>query len=173
MVEWVSGVLTPLVKTIFVLFIVGFILFVVIRAVLKLWQKRLKWFIKYKIFRQQYEPELVDWCMQLIDEEKSSIDVKKMLLINGSTNEYINEVMWVYNEIGKQLWTDMQREQKQQAKLNKKVKGGKNNNGREFTTSNGQNKETEGAEGNTTATTSTATKTNPTTSTISSRLPKL
>jgi len=97
-IDWINGIVIPLVETIVVLGFVGFISFVIVRAVLKTWQRSTKWFVKYSIKRTAYPIETMQWIIENIEKEKSYYDVKKALLFSGTDDDIVDEIMWIYDK---------------------------------------------------------------------------
>ena len=101
-IDWINGIVIPLVETIVVLGFVGFISFVIVRAVLKTWQRSTKWFVKYSIKRTAYPIETMQWIANCIEKGMSYYDVKKKLLLSMKDNavdmDMANEVLWLYDK---------------------------------------------------------------------------
>ena len=97
-IDWASGIIIPLVETIVVLSFISFITFIVVRAVLKTWQRKIKWFVKYSIKRTAYPIETMQWIIDNIEKGKNYYDIKKALLFSGTEQDIIDEILWLYTK---------------------------------------------------------------------------
>jgi hypothetical protein len=75
-------------------------------------QSDLKWIIRYKILRQSYKEEDVEWCFDAVERGMTEIDIKKFLLLKGTEDKKIRELAFIFKQ------------------LNKKMKGGDAKNGK-------------------------------------------
>jgi len=101
-IDWVGGVIVPLIETIVVLSFVLFIGYVVTRAIIITYNKSTKWFVKYSIKRTAYPIETIQWIANCIEKGMSYYDVKKKLLLSMKDNavdmDMANEVLWLYDK---------------------------------------------------------------------------
>ena len=99
----VKDFFTPLIK---IILIGGFVLtisYYVIRAFYNVWTKQVKFFLKYKIMRKKYPEKTVVWCFKAIEQGIGWYDVKKTLMIKGIRKGTINETLYIYDQILKEL----------------------------------------------------------------------
>jgi hypothetical protein len=101
--SFVSNWLIPIVKGILIIGFFGGIFFYVGKACLNGWKKRYKFVFKYKILRRPYSESIVKWCMESIDENRSYYDIKKFLLVKMIPQHEINEILWIYEKLSKEL----------------------------------------------------------------------
>ena len=101
-IDWVGGVIVPLIETIVVLSFVLFLSYVVTRAIIITWNKSTKWFVKYSIKKTAYPIETIQWIINSIEKGMSYYDVKKKLLLSMKDNavdmDRVNEVLWIYTK---------------------------------------------------------------------------
>lgn len=106
--DWLNGFIVPIIELTFVGGIILTILFIVIRALRKVYLTKWLWFLKYSVLRNKYDPKTVQWVMDAIDKGMDYWESKKFLMMSKDfphiiTQDHINEVMWVYTKIFKQL----------------------------------------------------------------------
>jgi hypothetical protein len=97
--DWLNGFFIPIIEIIVILGIVGGFLFILIRAFRKTWKTQTKWFIRYKLLRKKYPEDTVKWILSMIDQGIGYYDTKKLLLVKGISQEKINGIMWIYDQI--------------------------------------------------------------------------
>ena len=99
MVEWLKNFFVPLIEIIFIGGIAGFVGIFIGKAVWNAWSKSFKFIIKYSIRRKPLPEDTVKWCIECLDNGIGYYDAKKMLLIKGTEQSEINEIMWVFDKI--------------------------------------------------------------------------
>lgn len=97
--DWVNGLIIPVVKVVFIGGIVGWIGWIVFKAFHNAWSKQTKFFFKYKIMRKGYPEKTLKWCLDCIDQGIGYYDAKKMLFVNMLPESQIHETMWIYDQI--------------------------------------------------------------------------
>lgn len=101
--SFVSNWLIPIIKVVFIGGIAGYISFIVGKAIHNAWTKQFKFVVKYKILRKKMPDEKVKWILDAIDEGIGWYDAKKLLMIKMYPQQEINELLWIYDEIIKEL----------------------------------------------------------------------
>lgn len=127
MVEWGSGFFIPIIELVIVGGIICFFAFIIGKAIYTTWRRTTKWFFKYKIFRNKYDPAVVEWVGNAILNDVPYFEAKRLLLIHGTEQVKVSEILYIYIQILKEI-----------------EKGGsKEENGRRFESSNRKIKSTE------------------------------
>jgi len=93
--NWVSGFFIPIVEIVFIGVIGGGLLFIILRAIKKVWKRRLKWFLKHSVFRITTKPEDIQWLLD--NEDLGYWEIKKKLMVDG--DKRIDELLYLYNKI--------------------------------------------------------------------------
>jgi len=101
--SFVSNWLTPIIKVLFFIGFFGFFSFIILKAIHNGWSKRYKFVIKYKIFRRKYPEKKVEWCLECLDQNLSYHDVKKFLMVKSIPKKIMNETLWIYSNLLKEL----------------------------------------------------------------------
>ena len=101
--DLLHGLIVPVIQLLFYVCFFGGLAFIITRAVLKLWKQNYKWLLKYHLpFRkQEYKKEDLEWIV----EQSKSMDlsqIKMKMLINDYSEDRINEIIFIYNDIEKQ-----------------------------------------------------------------------
>jgi len=98
---FVSGFLIPLIKIVTIGGILGYILFVVVRAIHITWRKSIRYFIKYKIsFKKKPIPEdKLKYVLNQIENGIGYYDTKKSLYLQMKPENEIFEILWIYDEV--------------------------------------------------------------------------
>lgn len=99
----ISTTITPIIKGVFVTGFIIWIAFMIIYTVFKLLNPQRRLWIKYKLLRKQYNTEDVKYCMDAVNKDFSEIDLKKHLLLNGTKEKRVEEVIFIFKEVYKQL----------------------------------------------------------------------
>lgn len=102
-IDWVKGFFIPIIELVIIGGLIIFILFVVIRASLHYYNTRLRWFLKYSIMRKKYDDTIVSWILNAIRNDIDYWTAKKTLLCKGIEMRQVNEMMYIYDNIYKQL----------------------------------------------------------------------
>ena len=101
--SFVSSWLIPIIKVAVFTGFFGFIGFVAIRAFHKCWTKKYKYVFRHKILKKPYPIETVTWCMDCLDQDLSYYDVKKFLIVKSFPKLVMNETLWIYEQLFKEL----------------------------------------------------------------------
>ena len=91
-----QGLFIPTIQFLFYICFFGGLAFIVIRAILILWKQKYKFKLKY--LRKDYKKEDLEWIV----EQSKSMDLSQIrmkMLVNNYSNDRINEIMFIYNEI--------------------------------------------------------------------------
>ena len=112
--SFVSNVLIPVIKILLYVGFFGFLSFVLIKALWNGWSKKYKFVFRFKILKKPYPVPVVNWCIENLNEGVGYYQVKKFLMIKNRPQSEINEMLWIYQELVKEL------------------KGGIDKNGRQF-----------------------------------------
>lgn len=123
--DWIGSFFVPIIKTVFFIGIIGFVAYVILRALYNLWSQQWRYMIRYELLKRPLPQDTVDWCVDAMDNGYGYYEVKKLLLVNGVYGERFNETLWIYD------------------KLLIKLKGGKEY-GRKYERTSGKTKEAEG-----------------------------
>lgn len=91
----------PLIKTLFYMIIFCSLGFVVFRAIFKSWTRYWKFYIRYKIKRVEYKDEDLVWIVES-GKTKNRTDIQVTLLTAGKSNDMINRILFIYDDINKQ-----------------------------------------------------------------------
>lgn len=97
--EWIKGLLIPLVEIVFIGGIVLFAGFYVVKGFWNAWSKQTKFFIKFKIRRKPYPETPLKWCLDCIDREIGYYDAKKMLMVEMLPDDQINETLYIFDQV--------------------------------------------------------------------------
>ena len=114
MAEWVTGLLMPIIKLVFIGGFVGVAGYYLFKGIYNGWSKSFKFAWKYTIRKKSYPQEVVEWLMECIDGGIGWYDVKKILMVKMIPQNQINETLWIYD------------------KMIIELKGGVDKNGRKF-----------------------------------------
>lgn len=117
---WIVNLIVPLGATVLLMLILTLFFGYIIYKTLFIWKRRLKFFVKYSIFRKKYPLKTVFWCVKCIDNYMDYDKVKEKLLISGFGTNDINknklyETLYIFKKIEKEI-------------LKEKMKGGVNTN---------------------------------------------
>ena len=126
MVDWVDGFISPIVQLVVIGGGLIFIGWLFVRAFNKVWKTQWKWILKYRMpfKKKQYDPKTIKWIMDAINMDWDYYKTKKLLLVKGFNIDRINETMWIFEQVQKQ------------------IKGGEKN-GQRFARSNSKTQRTE------------------------------
>lgn len=118
---FVENFLIPLVKAIGIVAIVGFLTIVIFRAILIKWNRQWKFVVKYDLLKSKVDPVKAEWCWEALQKGLNYNKIKMMLLLRGFRDEDVWDLLFICDRFSKQL------------------KGGLNNNGRQFKRSDPKN----------------------------------
>ena len=97
--DWVKGFIIPLVEVVLIGGLVGWICWIVGKAVYNAWTKAGKFIFKYKIMRKPYPEKTMKWSLDCMEKGIGWYDTKKMMMINMLPTDQINETLWIYDQI--------------------------------------------------------------------------
>ena len=101
--DWIKQFIAPIIEIIFIGGILSFIGYYVFRAFYNAWTKSWKYVLKYRIKKNPYTEKHVKFVMDCIDQKKSYYNTKKELLLRSTSENEVNEIMWIYNQVWKEL----------------------------------------------------------------------
>ena len=117
------GEIAVAIVTAMIYVIIAIAVSVVIYKILKLiFGGSMRYWFKYGFFRRKYRADYVQLCEEFIEKEMNFIEIKKFLLIELQHKKTVEEILYIYN------------------KLLKQMKGGQN--GRQYKQNNGEVKKT-------------------------------
>jgi disulfide oxidoreductase YuzD len=102
-VNWIKDFFVPLLKALVIVAVFGTILILMIYYIRKYYKIKAKWFIRYGLLRRKYDPDIVKFCVEYIDIDRSYYDVKKIMLINNFTDDELYNVLYIFKKISKQM----------------------------------------------------------------------
>jgi hypothetical protein len=109
-----NEIVIAVIKIFMYLGLVGFFSYLFYKTIWNGWSKRYKFYFKYFLLRKNYPEKTVEFCLDCIENNRDYYSIKKSLIINNWKNKDINEILWIYDMLLKQM------------------KGGKNKNERKF-----------------------------------------
>jgi len=98
-VDWINGFLIPLIEIIFIGGIVGWISYIVGKALHNGWTKSFKFIWKFRIRRKSYPEKTIKWCLECMEQGVGWYDAKKILMVKMIPTDQINETLWIYDQI--------------------------------------------------------------------------
>lgn len=101
--EILNTIVVPAIKTFFYLLIFGGLAFLIIRWIYYKWTRSWKFIIGYTIFRTPYNPKDVEWLMDAKSRGLDKFKVKKELLLAGTSQSRINELLWIFRKLDKSI----------------------------------------------------------------------
>lgn len=63
----------------------------------------MKWFFKYSLFGRKYPEKILEWNMDMINMNVDYWKTKQHLLLNNYDKNKIDEIMWIYLKVLKNL----------------------------------------------------------------------
>jgi hypothetical protein len=94
----------PTLKVCFYLGVFGSLTYFISKALVKRWLKTWKYTLKYKIFRKEMPVKTVEWCVDAIDLRNwTYFYAKQYLYLKGVTQQTVNETMYIFTKVEKQL----------------------------------------------------------------------
>lgn len=101
--SFVTSYVVPTVKAMVYIGVVGGLGIWITYIFLRAWYKKWKYDFKYNILRKKINEDDIKWCVERIDEGLDYVDIKKILLVNGQSQARVNEVVWIFNKISKEI----------------------------------------------------------------------
>jgi hypothetical protein len=102
-IDWMNGFIIPLIKLVFIIGIFSFIFYYVGKAFYNAYTKSFKFFVKYSILKKDYPDEIVKYLIECIDNNMTYHNVKRELYIKGWKYDDINEILYIYDQLIKQM----------------------------------------------------------------------
>lgn len=99
MVDWLSNFFIPIIKLTFLGGILIGISFVVGKAIYKGWTRQWKFIFKFKLLKNPYPNDTVQWCYNYIENGIGWYDAKRILTIKMFSSSDINETLYIYDQI--------------------------------------------------------------------------
>lgn len=100
--SFVTNFLTPLIQWVVYLGL-GIWFIYIIYWILSRSIPDFKFIIKYKLFRQKWDEDRVDWCMKAYDKGWGEVEITKFLLLKHYNKKEIKEIMYYFKNIVKTI----------------------------------------------------------------------
>lgn len=101
--NWVTDFIIPVIKIVVIgsifIGVFGFIFY----TAYKFWKNFLRLFIKYDIFRNKYDPVIMEYCVKSWQDGITNLEMRKGLLLAGNTMDEMKETLYIYGKIQNQL----------------------------------------------------------------------
>jgi len=97
--EWFSGFILPIIKVVFLGGVMGWIVYIVIKAFHNAWTKSWKFVWKYKIRKKAYPEKTMDWIFSCIDAGIGWYDAKKLMMVKMTPQVMIDETLWIFDNV--------------------------------------------------------------------------
>ena len=95
-------ILTSTIKIIFTIFFILVLSFFVVKGINPGF--RFKYWVKYKVLKTKFKPELVQLCMDTIEMNRDVVYLKKNLLLSGRTKlKEMDEITYVFEQVEKEI----------------------------------------------------------------------
>lgn len=119
--SFVSDYLVPVVTVVMVIGVILWVLYIIYWAFKKTF-KKMKFFIKYKIFGKPYDEQIVEWCIRA-DELGYSVDkVKQTLLLpNRHSPKKVEEILYIYLQIKRMKGGSIKQDEQRIRESNRKA----------------------------------------------------
>lgn len=99
---WVDVFVTFL-KVLFTAAFGIWILWMIVWGFFKLFNKQRRVWFKYSILRKPYNEDDVAWCMEAHQKGLKEIDLRKHLLLNNTSSIRVEEIVFIFRQIRKEL----------------------------------------------------------------------
>lgn len=96
---FLDNVLIPIIKTAFILGILGYICYVIARFMQRYYNQRLKFIIKYKVLKKPVPDSYVAWILEAMQKRMSREKVKMHLLMYDVNFDIIFEILYLYDKL--------------------------------------------------------------------------
>lgn len=96
---FLDNFLLPLIKTFFVFGISVFILYVIIRFVVKFTNQKFKWWVYYKVWKKPVKNTDIAWLTEAINKKMTRDKVKRLLLIRDIKGDQLYELLYLYDQL--------------------------------------------------------------------------
>jgi hypothetical protein len=101
--DWIKDLIIPLITSIIIIGVVGWIMFIFGRMFYFIYKKQVKFMIKYWIFRKPYPEDIVNFCIDAIGNNMNPIEIKIELLKNGNLWDQVHETLFIFDDISKRI----------------------------------------------------------------------
>lgn len=96
-----NNIISPVFQAVILISIALWIVYILVRVLSVSYRKSRFWF-KYKLFRRPFKDEDVVYVMETMDRGIPKIELKKHMMIKGSSQKKIDEIMYVYDQVMKE-----------------------------------------------------------------------
>lgn len=94
--DWIKNFIIPLIEIVFAFGIIGSLLFIIIRAIRKVWLKHIKWIFKYEVLNKDVNQEDINI---IVGSGKNEIEMTKSLLLEGNGMYKVDEIMYLFKKM--------------------------------------------------------------------------
>lgn len=101
--DWLNNFIIPIIEVVIIGGVFLTIAFFIGRAIWNAWSKSLKFIWKYKILRRKYPEQQLIFIMDCIDKKIGFYGAKKLLYINMKSQKEINETLFIYDQVVKEM----------------------------------------------------------------------
>lgn len=98
--SFVVNILTPIVLWVCIGGFTIWVLYILFRITKKI-NSPIALFLKYKVFRYDYDESYVQWCIKANENKMLDVDIVKMLLIKGISDYKIREILYIRKQLHK------------------------------------------------------------------------
>lgn len=99
---WIEFIITFF-KIFFTVALVIWIIYMIVWGILKIFNKQRRLWIAFKLFGKKYHEKDVAWCMDAVERGMKETAVKKYLYLNNTPEERVEEVIFIFKEIRKEM----------------------------------------------------------------------
>lgn len=96
---FLDNFLIPLIKTSFLIGIIGFIAYAVFTFLYKYYNQRFRWIIKYKIKKQIVDKKDLVWVFTAMQRGMDRDQVRAQMLIYGVKKDRIYEMIYLFDKL--------------------------------------------------------------------------
>lgn len=97
--DYLNQVIVPGIKVLIYIIILGVIFFPLGRFLIRYWNQKFKFFLRYSILRQKYDELLVQECYDAIDNKFDTPQFKMHLLKLNFPKDEVFEILYVFEKI--------------------------------------------------------------------------
>jgi len=99
----ITDIIVPIIKWIFLVGFIVWILFLIIYGIMKILNKQRRLWIKYNLFKKDYNEQDVAWCIEALEKGFNEAQIRKHLLLKGTPENRMEEICFVFKGVKKQL----------------------------------------------------------------------
>lgn len=103
MVDWVNGLIIPVIEISIIGGLIAFVGYFIFKAVYNAWSKEFKFYLRYKIMKTKYPEATLKWILNCMSKGIGWYDAKKMLMVKMYPQDQINETLWIYDQVINEL----------------------------------------------------------------------